>query len=251
MTLILIVEDDDAIRNNIVRLLKLEGFETAAAPDGRQGLEQARASKPDLIISDVGMPGMNGFELLAALRADRALANTPFMLLTALDDRESMRRGMTAGADDYLSKPFSRAELLDAVSAQLKKKARVREAIDSEVAAGEARLRADFSSRISGGAPAAVPVPIPIPASAETEELSSATVLVASIRNFTSLAEKLSAAEVSRLLTEYFERTSEPVLKNSGKHIKFIGDGLMAVFSDTITGSPLPASRRAISAALA
>ena len=248
MTLILIVEDDDAIRNNIVRLLKLEGFETAAAPDGRQGLEQALASKPDLIISDVGMPGMNGFELLAALRADRALANTPFMLLTALDDRESMRRGMTAGADDYLSKPFSRAELLDAVNAQLKKKARVREAIDSEVAAGEARLRADFSSRISGSEPVAVPVDIP--ASAETEELSSATVLVASIRNFTSLAEKLSAAEVSRLLTEYFERTSESVLKNSGKHIKFIGDGLMAVFSDTVTGSPLPASRRAISAAL-
>ncbi|WP_411880641.1 protein kinase domain-containing protein [Polaromonas sp. YR568] len=249
MPLILIVEDDDAIRSNIVRLLKLEGFETAAAPDGLQGLERARAGRPDLIISDVGMPGMNGFELLAALRADRVLANTPFMLLTALDDRESMRRGMTSGADDYLSKPFSRAELLDAVNAQLKKKARVREAIDSEVAAGEARLRAAFSDRISGGRPDAVPVDIP--ATAQTEELSGATVLVASIRNFTSIAEKLSAAEVSQLLTEYFERASEPVLKNSGRHIKFIGDGLMAVFSDTITGSPLPASRRAVSAALA
>ncbi|SFU92477.1 Serine/threonine protein kinase [Polaromonas sp. YR568] len=249
MTLILIVEDDDAIRNNIVRLLKLEGFETAAAPDGRQGLELARSSRPDLIISDVGMPGMNGFELLDAVRADRVLVNTPFMLLTALDDRESMRRGMTAGADDYLSKPFNRAELLDAVNAQLKKKQRVREAIDSGVAAGEERLRAAFASRISGGRPAEVP--IDIPPSAETEELSSATVLVASIRNFTSLAEKLNAAEVSLLLTEYFERTSESVLKNSGRHIKFIGDGLMAVFSDTLTGSPLPASRRAISAALA
>lgn len=249
MTQILIVEDDDAIRNNIVRLLKLEGFETVAAADGRQGLEQARADRPDLIVSDVGMPGMNGFELLAAVRADPLLVNTPFMLLTALDDRESMRRGMTAGADDYLSKPFSRAELLDAVNAQLKKKERVREAIDSGVAAGEERLRAAFASRISGSRPDSVPVDIP--ASAQTEELANATVLVASIRNFTSLAEKLNAAEVSQLLTEYFERISEPVLKNSGRHIKFVGDGLMAVFVDTLTGSPLPAPRRAISAALA
>jgi serine/threonine-protein kinase PpkA len=77
MPLILIVEDDDAIRSNIVRLLKLEGFETAAAPDGRQGLEQARAARPDLVISDVGMPGMNGFELLAAVRADRVLPTPP------------------------------------------------------------------------------------------------------------------------------------------------------------------------------
>ena len=100
MTQILIVEDDDAIRNNIVRLLKLEGFETVAAADGRQGLEQARTGRPDLIVSDVGMPGMNGFELLAAVRSDPLLVNTPFMLLTALDDRESMRRGMTAGAND-------------------------------------------------------------------------------------------------------------------------------------------------------
>lgn len=249
MTLILIVEDDDAIRSNIVRLLKLEGFETAAASDGLQGLALARASRPDLIISDVGMPGMNGFELLATVRADRELANTPFMLLTALDDRDSMRRGMTAGADDYLSKPFSRAELLDAVNAQFKKKARVREAIDSEVAAGEQRLRAAFSHRISGDQPDSIPMDIP--ATAQTEELPGATVLVASIRNFTSIAEKLSAAEVSQLLTEYFERASEPVLKNSGRHIKFIGDGLMAVFSDSTTGSPLPAPRRAISAALA
>ncbi|WP_341908588.1 protein kinase [Polaromonas sp. YR568] len=249
MALILIVEDDDAIRSNIVRLLKLEGFDTAAAPDGSTGLEQVLALQPDLVISDVGMPGLNGFELLAALRADPAIANIPFMLLTALDDRESMRRGMTSGADDYLSKPFSRAELLDAVHAQLKKQARVRGAIDSELAAGEQRLRAAFATSISGGRPTKVQVDIPT--SAETETLADATVLVASIRNFTSLAEKLNGSEVSELLTEYFERVSEPVLKNSGSHLKFIGDGLMAVFSDTATGSPLQASRRAVSAALA
>ena len=95
MTTILIVEDDDAIRNNIVRLLKLEGFDTISAPDGNVGLERAQTFKPELIISDVSMPGMNGFELLAAIRGDKAMATLPFILLTALDDRESMRKGMT------------------------------------------------------------------------------------------------------------------------------------------------------------
>ena len=117
MSTVLVVEDDDAIRNNVVRLLKLEGHEPVAAADGLDGLERARALRPDLVISDIGMPRMDGFALLQALRADPALAATPVMLLTALDDRASMRRGMTAGADDYLAKPFTRVELLEALQA--------------------------------------------------------------------------------------------------------------------------------------
>ena len=248
--LILVVEDDDDIRGNIVRLLKLEGFETVAAADGDAGLAQARARAPDLIISDVNMPGMDGFALLAAVRADSALATTPFVLLTALDDRGSMRRGMTTGADDYLSKPFTRTELLDAVDAQIRKKARVEERINSGLAALESRLRASFADSIGGNRANAFAVEVPA-AGGDPGQSLQATVLVSTIRNFTSLAEKLDAAEVSQLLTEYFERTCQPVLKNGGRHLKFVGDGLMAVFADTLSGSPLPAPRRAISAALA
>jgi serine/threonine-protein kinase PpkA len=249
MITILIVEDDDAIRNNIVRLLKLEGFSTISAPDGLVGLERAQAFKPDLIISDVGMPGMNGFELLAAIRADKALATLPFMLLTALDDRESMRRGMTGGADDYLSKPFTRTELLDAVNAQIRKRGLVQEVIQSRIAESEDRLRAAFSHRIGGGN--VQHFDISLPDGAVTEQLPDATVLFSDIRNFTSLAEKLSSNEVAELLNIYFDRACQPVLKNGGHHLKFIGDGLMSVFTNTVSGSPLPASRRAISAALA
>ena len=97
MTTILIVEDDDAIRNNITRLLKLEGFDIVSATNGREGLDRLRQVPADVVISDVSMPGMDGFELLEAIRADRTLAALPVMLLTALDDRASMRRGMTAG----------------------------------------------------------------------------------------------------------------------------------------------------------
>lgn len=249
MHVILIVEDDDAIRSNISRLLTLEGFEAVSAADGRSGLAHARARTPDLIISDVNMPDMDGFELLAAVRADSALATTPFMLLTALDDRNSMRRGMTAGADDYLSKPFTRTELLEAVNAQLRKKNLVDARIATGLAALETRLRTAFGSDIGGRQPEAFAVEAPH--DSDGAQVINATVLVSSIRNFTSLAEKLEATEVSQLLTEYFERSCQPVLKNSGRHLKFVGDGLMAVFANTLSGSPLPAQRRAISAALA
>ncbi|MDQ3272872.1 MAG: response regulator, partial [Pseudomonadota bacterium] len=250
MALILVVEDEDAIRSNIVRLLSLEGFETVAAADGEAGLAQARSRTPDLIISDVNMPGMDGFALLAAVRADGQLATTPFVLLTALDDRGSMRRGMTGGADDYLSKPFTRTELLDAVEAQIRKKARVEERINTGLAALEVRLRASFSDSIGGRQASSFALAVP-PAGGDPGQTLQATVLISTIRNFTSLAEKLDAAEVSQLLTEYFERSCQPVLKNGGRHLKFVGDGLMAVFADTLSGSPLPAPRRAISAALA
>ncbi len=249
MHVILVVEDDNAIRSNIARLLELEGFEAVAAADGRSGLAQARARTPDLIISDVNMPGMNGFELLAAVRADPALATTPFMLLTALDDRSSMRRGMTGGADDYLSKPFTRTELLEAVSAQLLKKNLVDTRIASSLAALEARLRMAFGSEIGGSRLEAFPAHIP--AGSENTQALDATVLVSTIRHFTSLAEKLEASEVSELLTGYFDRSCQPVLRNGGRHLKFVGDGLMAVFADPLSDSPLSAQRRAVSAALA
>jgi serine/threonine-protein kinase PpkA len=250
MTQILIVEDDDAIRNNIIRLLKLEGYEIVSAINGRLGLERAREVRPDVVISDVSMPEMDGFELLEAIRADRALSATSVMLLTALDDRASMRRGMTAGADDYLAKPFTRVELLEALQGLLRKKGRIEETIESAVQAREEHLRRAFTESLGG---TALPdkFGLEAPQGAVADKVIEATVLFSDIRNFTSLAEKLSSSEVAELLIEYFERTCEPVLKNGGRHLKFIGDGLMSVFADTLGGgSPLPASRRAISAAL-
>ncbi|HSV47591.1 MAG TPA: protein kinase [Ramlibacter sp.] len=251
MTTILIVEDDDAIRNNVIRLLKLEGYEIDSAINGRLGLERARQARPDVVISDVSMPEMDGFELLQAMRADKDLAATSVMLLTALDDRASMRRGMTAGADDYLAKPFTRVELLEALDGLLKKKGRIEQTVLLAVSEREEHLRHAFTESL-GGRVLPDKFALEAPAGAIADQVMEATVLFADIRNFTSLAEKLSSNEVAELLTEYFERTCDPVLKNGGRHLKFIGDGLMAVFADTLSGgSPLPAARRAVSAALA
>jgi class 3 adenylate cyclase/AmiR/NasT family two-component response regulator len=249
MTRILVVEDDDAIRNNIIRLLKLEGFDIVSAINGREGLERARQEKPDLVISDVSMPEMDGFALLEAIRADRGLAATSVMLLTALDDRASMRRGMTAGADDYLAKPFTRVELLDALHGLIRKKVRIEDTIETAVKAREDQLRAAFTESLDGAA-SEPRFGLEAPHGAIADQVMAATVLFSDIRGFTSLAEKLDSREVADLLTHYFERICEPVLKNGGRHLKFIGDGMMAVFTDTPGGSPLPAPRRAVSAAL-
>ena len=243
MNTVLVVEDDDAIRANIARLLKLEGFEILAAANGARGLEQARIARPDIVISDISMPEMDGFALLEAIRGDAQLATTPVMLLTALDDRASMRRGMTAGADDYLAKPFTRVELLEALQGLLRKKGRLQQSIDQAVGAREGQLRRAFSESV-GGRKLADKFGLEAPPGVVADRLLQAVVLFADIRDFTRMAEKLDSAEVTELLTEYFGRCGEPVLRHGGGHLKFIGDGLLAIFEQQ------DAARRAVAAAL-
>jgi serine/threonine-protein kinase PpkA len=249
MTTVLVVEDDDAIRNNLARLLKLEGYAVSVAVTGSEGLEAARTLRPDVLITDINMPGMDGFALVEALRGEPALATTVVLMLTALDDRASMRRGMKAGADDYLAKPFTRDELLDALTALLKKRGRIEDSIRSAVQGREDQLRQAFTESLGGQAPTDR-FGLEPPAGAVAGQELEATVLFSDIRSFTSIAEKLDSAEVAELLTHYFERTSIPVLRHGGRHLKFVGDGLMAVFTEE-GASAEPAARRAVSAGLA
>ena len=116
---VLLIEDDDAQRFVAGFALKKAGHQVREAPDGPQGLAAAREARPDAIVCDVMMPGMTGYEVLAELRADAELATVPFILLTAMSDRKHMRQGMTAGADDYLTKPYRPDELCEAISAVL------------------------------------------------------------------------------------------------------------------------------------
>ena len=118
---ILVVEDEADIRGNVMRILRMEGFEVLEAENGRIGLDMARAQRPDLVLSDIMMPELDGYGLLEALRADPLTAATPFIFLSARADRSDRRKGMNLGADDYLGKPFSRDELMDAVWARIKR----------------------------------------------------------------------------------------------------------------------------------
>jgi DNA-binding response OmpR family regulator len=121
---ILVVEDEMSIRSGVERLLRLEGYTVHGADDGRGGLLQAMIVKPDLVLTDIHMPFIDGFALLAEIRQSDELKQVPVIMLTAADDRATRKRAMDAGADDYVTKPFRREDLLKAIKAQLDRVAR-------------------------------------------------------------------------------------------------------------------------------
>lgn len=123
---VLIIDDADEVRTVVVKTLAQLGFSAREARDGATGIEMALADPPDLIICDVRMPGMDGYKTLAAIRDLPAIANIPFIFLTGALDKCDMRRGMVSGADDYLTKPFTPEELLEAVATRLARQTEIR-----------------------------------------------------------------------------------------------------------------------------
>ncbi|MGK7904633.1 MAG: EAL domain-containing protein [Hormoscilla sp.] len=123
MKIILVIEDEHPIRANIIKILKFKGYQGIGAADGKTGVKMAKAYKPDLILCDIMMPGLDGYEVLNILSKDPDTVGIPFIFLTAKSDRSDMRQGMNLGADDYITKPFTSKELIEAISARLEKQA--------------------------------------------------------------------------------------------------------------------------------
>lgn len=128
MKTILIIEDEPQMRINIAKLLKLEGYSVLEAANGRIGVEMARQQTPDLILCDITMPDMDGFAALTLIRDTPALHTVPFIFLTARGDAKDVRAGMNLGADDYLPKPFTAPDLLNAIEARMDRVQKVHEA---------------------------------------------------------------------------------------------------------------------------
>ncbi len=127
MKKILVIEDDATIRSGIVELLTFEGYEILEAENGLVGLRKAFQFFPDLILCDIMMPEVNGHEVLEIIRAKETVNLTPFVFMTALSDSKDVRSGMVLGADDYITKPFTLEELLNAIQTQLKKSEQFKE----------------------------------------------------------------------------------------------------------------------------
>lgn len=125
MTKILVIEDEQSVRENILELLEAQGFEGFGAHNGHVGVTLAWEYKPDLIVCDVTMPELDGYEVLSLLRQEPITATIPFIFLTAKASKTDLRQGMELGADDYLTKPFTKNELLGAIAARLKKQAAI------------------------------------------------------------------------------------------------------------------------------
>jgi len=116
---ILIIEDDDQLSANMALILTMEGYQVRVAGDGATGLTMMTRKKPDIILCDILLPEMDGYEVFKRIKSNPLLAKIPFLFISALNERHQIRCGMMHGADDYLGKPFSSEELLAAVTTRL------------------------------------------------------------------------------------------------------------------------------------
>src|SRR5665213_81390 len=121
MKKILLIEDNESLRENTAEILELANYKVVTAENGKEGVEAALHELPDLIICDIMMPVLDGFGVLHLLQKNPSTKNKPFIFLTAKSEHNDFRKGMDLGADDYITKPFSGTELLNAVESRLKK----------------------------------------------------------------------------------------------------------------------------------
>ena len=126
MKKILIIEDNDDIRENLAEILELAGYDAYTAENGKKGVEKAEQTPPDLILCDVMMPVLDGYGVLSIVNKKPALADIPFIFLTAKSEKTDFRYGMNLGADDYITKPFETNELLKVIELRLAKSEKIK-----------------------------------------------------------------------------------------------------------------------------
>jgi DNA-binding response OmpR family regulator len=131
MKKILVIEDNLEVRENISEILELTGYEVFSAENGKTGVDIAKSEKPDLIICDIMMPELDGYGVLYILSKDPETSTIPFIFLTAKADKSDFRKGMSMGADDYITKPFDETELLNSIETRLKKSEHLKDMLDA------------------------------------------------------------------------------------------------------------------------
>lgn len=151
MLKVLVIEDEEMVRETLLQLLETQNFTVNLAENGRVGVQMALAEIPDLVLCDVQMPELNGYEVLQLLRQNPLSAKIPFIFLTAQDGKDDFRRGMDLGADDYLSKPFTQSELLQAIHSRLEKHQAVIKPLTDALQNAEKRLNEWIKSTHTNG----------------------------------------------------------------------------------------------------
>ena len=255
MPLIVVMDDDAGTLMLVSQVLKKEGYNVLAAPDGAKGLELIRQHKPDLVVSDVQMPELDGFAVLELVRSDEEIATTPVILLTSLQDRIHMRQGMTTGADDYLTKPFAPQELREAVAAQLNKLNRadavrsqvVDRAVQGALQEQSQKISKLYEQRMAKSLSQQWPDGGLIN---DNEKFSSATVLFADIRDYSQWTQRLSSTELSDIIQQLYSSVGDTVHLFGAHYMQFVGDGMLCVFVDAGDTLSVNHSLRAVRAAL-
>ncbi|MDQ3195058.1 MAG: response regulator [Burkholderiales bacterium] len=244
---ILVVDDHPQNIKLLADLLGAKGYQVVTAACGREALDKVADTHPDLVLLDVMMPGMNGYEVCALLRANPATAMLPVVMVTALDAREERVQGIEAGADDFLSKPINQPELLarvrsllrikslhDTVQAQGAKLAEWNALLEQRVSEqlGQlerlGKLRRFFSPQL---AEAIVSGGTDDPLRTHRREV---VVVFLDLRGFTAFAETAEPEEVMRVLREYHAEMGELIVAHEGTLERFTGDGMMIFFNDPV-----------------
>lgn len=247
MALILCIDDEEPLRRMITAELRDAGYETIEAAEGKAGLAAILEHQPDLVLCDVNMPVMNGYELLAELRERHAgFGEAPFVFLSALADRRDVIAGKRLGADDYLTKPVDMEVLLATVEARLMQLERLERRFDAErmrleeewreaqqrtLAEHEQTMRL-FSSHVSDAVAQELIRQRDdlLKTGRSVPQQLTATVLFCDIGGYSQASEQLDLHTLMRWLGGFMEPMARAVMRHHGVVDKFIGDAVMAVF---------------------
>jgi class 3 adenylate cyclase len=237
---ILVVDDTPQNVRLLADLLGVKGYAVSTASSGREALARVAAEPPDLILLDVVMPEMSGYEVCRTLRENPATALLPVVLVTALDPGPERIKGLEAGADDFLTKPIHQAELLARVRSLLRIKRyqdqlaelnrTLEERVRDQVAQLErlGRLKRFFSPHL---AELIVTGDADDPLRSHRREV---TVVFLDLRGFTAFAETAEPEEVMTVLREYHAEMGRLVMAHEGTLERFAGDGMMIFFNDPL-----------------
>ena len=224
----LLVADDN--RDNIdlvLDILSMTGHDLLAAFDGTTALDLAYTTMPDLILLDVNMPGLSGFEVCERLKNDERTKRIPVIMLTALTDVDSRVKGLAVGADDYLTKPFSPRELLARVERSLKAKV-----ASDDLMGQKERVRLTFERYVASSiVEELLKNPDQVKLGGRLQEV---TVLFADLEGFTGLSERTDPQELLRVLNAYHALMVKIITRYEGTLDKFVGDGVMALYNTPV-----------------
>jgi class 3 adenylate cyclase len=224
MAKILLVDDDELSLDSMGTFLRMAGYEVVEASDGVRGLQAAISHQPDLILLDVRMPVLDGFGMLAALRANAATKVIPCVLLTALDDRECLDNALRYGADGVLLKPARAEALLQSIAGRL-------EVLGARTHVGMRAVRVPRAPKEAMSNEEELDaVLVESSTRAPFKEVRNVSVLFSDIRNFSTMAELLTASEVAELLQRYYERAVKVIRRHNGMLVRIIGDAMLVAF---------------------
>jgi adenylate cyclase len=224
MSRILVAEDNPNARQLVHDILESLGYDSILAIDGPSALAAAQSQVPDLIILDVNMPGMSGFEVCEIIKADPKLSHIPILMLTAQTDVESRVAGLGLGAEDYIAKPYSPRELAARVSARIRAKGE-----SDSLRRTQEMVRQTFERFVS---PSVVEKLLQNPSDIKLGgQLQEVTVLFSDLEGFTSVSEKTEPEKLLGILNLYHELVVSIIQREGGTVDKFIGDGVMALYN--------------------